>query len=237
MGQTQIWRGLEREVRAHGSLVAFTRARERHEVLRAYPDLPAAVAAGVRCRCEQRDAIVAAFLAEYRATRAGVWSAAAILAMSPVVLFLVRVLKGATGDRNDEASIVLTAFLEAANTIRTADRISLRLYSETRRRALRFRRVSLKGGARRSHVEVEDLGAADDAEIESRIDMARFIWRARAVAPEYFERPAAYIERLLPSSSRRERLSRRALLSNQRSASLADLREAFRNATAHRGDT
>jgi hypothetical protein len=57
------------------------------------------------------------------------------------------------------------------------------------------------------------------------------------VAPRPGERPAAYIERVIPSPSRAERSRRRALLTHQRSASLADLREAFRNATSHRGDT
>jgi hypothetical protein len=239
MSLMEIWHGLEREVRAEGSGVAFQRARERREALRAYPDLAAAVAAAAQCRCEQRDGIVAALLAERRATGASVWSAAAILAMAPVLAFLVRVLKGAPGVRNDEQSIVLAAFLEAVNQIGTPDRISLRLYSETRRRVLRRRRASLDASGRRCTRDVDTLERADDLSVESRLDQARFVLLARAVEPEPGERPAAYVERLAPSRTRGQRRHRRELLSNQRIASLSDLREAFRSITAtqHDGET
>jgi hypothetical protein len=239
MSEIEIWKGLEREVRAERSRVAFERARERREALRPYPDLPAAVAAAARCRCEQRDAIVAALLAEHRATGASVWSAAAILAMAPVLVFLVRLLKGAPGVRNDEKSIVLAAFLEAVSQIGTPDRISLRLYSETRRRALRHRRASLDEVGRRSPRDVDALERADDVSVEALLDRARFVLRARAVEPEVGERPAAYVERLVPSRSRRQRRHRQELLSNQRIASLADLREALRciTETQHDGET
>jgi hypothetical protein len=228
MGQMDIWHGLESEVRAVGGRVAFEQARERHEALRDYPDLRTAAAAAARCRCEQRDAVVVALVAEHRATRDRMWSAAAALAMAPLLSSLVRALKNARGERNDEKSIVLLAFLEAVNQIGPADRITLRLYSETRRRALHARRASVEDFCQRSSRDVDAVMRADDVCLESRLDRVRFVLRARDIAPEPGERPATYVERIAPSPSRRERRCRRELLRNQRTASLADMREAFR---------
>jgi hypothetical protein len=232
MGQMEIWHGLEREVRAERSSVAFEQARGRHEALRGYPDLRAAAAAAAGCRCEQRDRILVALVAEYRATRRSVWSAAAILAMGPLLLRLVRDLKNAPGERNDAKSIVLAAFLEAVNTVLPADRIALRLFSETRRRALRPVRASLEDFARRAARDVDAIAPHETLCVEDGLDRAHFALRARSVAPEPGEKLAAYVERLMPSLSHDARCRRRELLSNQRTASLADMREAFRSITA-----
>jgi hypothetical protein len=232
MGQTDIWRGLEHEVRAYRSSVAFEQARERHEALRSYPDLRTATVAVAACRCEQRDAVVAAFLAEQRRTGARMWNAAAILAMAPLLASLTRFLSCGRSERTDDSAIVIAAFLEATKVVGRADRLVLRLYSETRRRVFRARRASLEHVARRAALDVDTLGRAEETCMEPLIDRARFVLRARTFGPEPGETLAAYVERLMPSLTRRERSGRRAQLSNQRRASLADLREAFRSITA-----
>lgn len=230
MGQIQIWRGLGREVRAAGSRLAFERARQRHAALHPYPDLAAAVAGAAARRREQRDGIVAALVHEYRESRESVWSAAAILAMAPLLASLERVLKNARPERNDAKSIVLAAFLEALNRVSTKDRAALRLYSETRRRVLRARRTSLEDRGRRSSKDVDAMcSRAEELSIEAQLDRARFVRHAATMAPKPGERPAAYVERLAPSTTRRGSQRRSARLGHQRSASLADLREAFRS--------
>jgi hypothetical protein len=236
MHPTEIWRGLEREVRAIASCAAFELARERHEALRPYADLSTAAAAA-QGRCEQRDAIVAALVAEHHATGASPWSAAVILAMAPLLRSVARVLRDMSVDAVDAEPSVLMAFLEAVSQITTSDRIALRLYSETRRRVLRSRRATLEDVCRVS-LDV-DAVAHGGASIEGRLDEARFVLRARVLAPEPGETPVAYLERLAPSPSQRERRGRHALLKSHRTASLAALREAFRSipATQPDGDT
>jgi hypothetical protein len=231
MRQSDIWHGLEREVRAKGSRLAFDQARARHAALRAYPDLASAVNAAMRSlRDDERDAIVVALLAEYRETRGGPWSAAAILAMTPLLLSLVRRARRSPCERSDAKSNVLAAFLQAANQIATADRIALRLYSETRRRVLRPRRVNIEDFGRRSTVNVDHLWRAGD-DMDSLLDAARLVLLARALVPARGETLAAYAERLLPSRCPRERRRRREALKNQRAATLADLRSAFQSIT------
>jgi hypothetical protein len=228
MGQVDIWRGLEREIYAEGGRAAFEQACQRHEALRHYPDLATAVGVAAACRCEERDAIVGAFVAEHRASRAAFWAAAAILATAPLLASLMRALKRARRERNDEKSIVLAAFLEAVNHVGTAGRITLRLYSETRRRVLRPRRRSVEDRGHRSSKDVAELESGEDG-LDLQLDQIRVVRRADAMAPEPGERPAAYIERLAPSDTGSEAQRRRAVLRNQRSASLAELREAFRS--------
>jgi hypothetical protein len=174
---------------------------------------------------------VSAILTEYRASRRSVWAAAAILAMAPLLRSLARVRRTASDER-DEESIVVSAFLEAVNLIATSDRIALRLYSETRRRVLHPRRAWIEDVCQRSGRDVDAIAGTNANAIEPLIDRARFVVRARASSPQPGESLAAYVERLMPSLTGRERSGRRAQLSNQRHASLADLREAFRSITA-----
>lgn len=233
MRKVEIWHGLEREVGAAGS-AAFDRARARQLALRPYRDLSAAVDAARRGRGGgERDAIVGALLAEHHATGRSVWTAAAILAMTPLLLSLARRVESTSRERNDGKSIVVAAFLEAVNQIHSADRITLRLYSETRRRVLRPYRPSVEDHARRSGRDVDQVERGVEAGIEALLDQARFVLRARDLAPSPGEKPAVYVERVQPSRSRHERRRRHELLSNQRAASLADLRAAFRSITGN----
>jgi len=204
--------------------------------LRSYPDLATAASAAAACRCKQRDALIAAFLSEHRQTGARVWSAAAMFAMAPLLTSLIRFVRCGRSAREDDAPVVLAAFLEATRVVGPAERLVLRLYSETRRRVFHSRRVSLDDVGRRAAHDVDALEHEDCTGIEVRLDRARFVLRAVAIAPSADERPAAYAERVRPSGSRAERRRRRALFTHQRTASLADLREALRCITATQSD-
>jgi hypothetical protein len=238
MSQTAIWHGLEREVRAEGSRVAFERARERQPALRSYGTLLEAVQAAARQRgTDEREAILAALLEEYRVSGgASVWSAAALLAMAPVLASLMRTLN-ARGEENDAKSIVLTAFLEAVNQIASERRVAFRLYSETRRRVLHPPLPSVEDQWRPSGRDVGGLVRGESLSMEALVDGVRFARRAGALVPAAGEKPAAYLERVQPSSSRRERQGRRQTLSNKRAATLADLREALRSTSSEPGGT
>jgi hypothetical protein len=230
MSQSEIWRGLEREVRADRSSVAFERARERQPALRPYATLLDAVQSAARQRgTDEREALLAAILDEYRASGgASVWSAAALLAMAPALASLMRSL-GARGGRNDAKSIVLTAFLEAVKQIATERRVAFRLYCETRRRVLHTPRPSVEEHWRPSRQDVCRISEGDALSMEALVDRVRFVRRADALAPTKGEKPAEYVERLQPSRTRRECLGRRQSLSNKRAATLADLRAALRS--------
>ncbi|MGH7295370.1 MAG: hypothetical protein ACRELB_10575, partial [Polyangiaceae bacterium] len=138
----------------------------------------------------------------------------------------------AVDDRNDAKSIVLAAFLEAMNQIGPSDRMTFRLYSETRRRALRSRRQVIDAGWRRCTIDVAALSTGE-VSVDVRVDEARILLLADALPPEPGESPAAYLERLAPSLSVREERRRRARLRSHRIASFAELREAFRRITRH----
>ena len=230
MSQSEIWHGLEREVRADGSRVAFEQARERQPALRPYATLLEAVQSAARQRgTDEREAILAAILGEYRASGgASVWSAAALLAMAPTLVSLVRALDP-RGERNDAKSIVLTAFLEAVNQLARNRRVAFRLYCETRRRVLHTPRPSMEDQWRCSGQDVGRVSEDEPLSMEAALDRVRFVRRADFLAPAAGEKPAEYLERVQPSRSRRERLGRRRTLSNKRAATLADLREALRS--------
>lgn len=230
MSQSDIWHGLEREVRADGSRVAFERARARQPALRPYATLLEAVQSAARQRgTDEREDILAAILGEYRSSGgASVWSAAALLAMAPTLASLVRAVS-ARRERNDAKSIVLTAFLEAVNQLARDRRVAFRLYCETRRRVLQAPRPSLEDQWRPSAQDVGCVSEGEPLSMEAALDRVRFVRRAGSLAPAAGEKPVEYLERVQPSRSRRERQGRRRRLSNQRAATLADLREALRS--------
>jgi hypothetical protein len=231
MYQTDIWHGLLEEVRAPRAHATFGLARERQPALRSYATLLEAVQAAARQRgTDEREAIVAAIVSEYRTSEgaATTWSAAALLAMAPVLASLARALK-TRAERNDAKSIVLTAFLEAVNQIAPDRRVAFRLYCETRRRVLQAPRPSVEDQWRPSRQDVGHVATEESLGVEALVDGVRFARSASSVAPTMGETLVAYVERVQPSHSRRERLGRLRALNNKRVATLADLRVALRS--------
>jgi len=208
--------------------LAFEEAQSRREALRPFVTLADAARAAARTRNQvRRDGIVAALVAEYRATPSALWSTALLAAMAPALASIARGLELRL-EKKDARSTVQLAFLEGVKRIATEDRIAFRLYSETRRRVLRHRRTRIEDAATPCSVDVAKLAHKTPLCIEALLDVVRFARRARTFPPAAGERPTEYVERIDPSRTRPERLTRLGLLRTQRAATLAALHYRLR---------
>ncbi len=203
--------------------VAYVRAQARHPALQPYPTVleaaRAAAAATPPIDESVRDGIVGAFVAEFQAEQAAVWSAAAAVAMAPALTALVQRIRTSDSNKKDAPYCLLDAFYVGMRKISPGPRIAFRLYSEARRST--YRAVRFRPGDAASAPTVGWDPLADEAEPELCLDAKRFVERARTIPPREGERPAAYLERVCPSATRTERLERARRLAPFRKTTLA----------------
>jgi len=204
---------------------AYAAAQARRPALQPYATILHAARAAADTRVDAvRDGIVGAIVAEYQAEPAGLWSAAAVVAMGPALASLAREIR-VRQDRKDVPYMLLDAFYDSMRRIVVGPRIGFRLYSETRRQVFRAARVCPDDAPSTRSVVAEALSRELDP--ESCLDATRFLERARRMPPQPGETPLDYLERITPSQSREQRLERQKCLQSFRSTSLAALGQAL----------
>lgn len=217
MGYAALWLGLERQIDSRAAAALFDGARARHETLAGFESLRTAIGS------RTADSVLEVLVTEYSLTRHPAWAAAVALSMKGMLIPLARKIERG-GAEGDSTSMVLLALLEAASRVASPKRrLSLRLYSETRRRVVRATVAECRRRAACSSDDVDAIvpGAAP-GDVETLFDQAGFIRSLAQRPPRPGESVAQYIARV-----RRRPRDLCPELAHHRRRQLDELRDAF----------
>jgi hypothetical protein len=229
--QSILWRGLDREARAHQPL--FLAACARHAVLLSYPTADAVLQALADRSPEAvpaREELTCALLEELQTSKHSFWSTLLAVGFRRTICKLAR--KASNLPREDAEQLALLAFLDGVSNVRPGGgRTLVRLYYIVRQRIVDELHRERRWAERAVPLDDEAIGH-NAVSMETGIDQARTARLLAATPPTPGESVRAYAARACARPRRAERDALDASLRHQRAHVLADVHAQLSQFTA-----